>query len=53
MVFQCQRDSFQKEYVTIVEKIEEKDGNIEVIFKDTVFFPEGSEFNFSSTISKK
>lgn len=43
MVFFCQKDSFKTDYVTIVEKIEEKDGNVEVIFKDTVFFPEGKK----------
>ncbi|KAL7011821.1 hypothetical protein ACKWTF_014474 [Chironomus riparius] len=42
MVFQCQRDSFQKEYTTKVESIEKtENGSIEVTFADTVFFPEG------------
>lgn len=45
MVFQCQRDSFQKEFKTRIEKIEEVGENIEVIFKDTVFFPEGIKFS--------
>jgi Ser-tRNA(Ala) deacylase AlaX len=42
MVFQCQKDSFQKEYRTKVESIEKtENGLIEVTFADTVFFPEG------------
>lgn len=41
MVFQCQKDSFLKDYLTKVEKIEEKDESVEVTFEDTVFFPEG------------
>lgn len=41
MVFQCQRDSFQKDYKTRIAKIDEVGENIEVIFEDTVFFPEG------------
>lgn len=44
MVFQCQRDSFQKEYKTRIAKIEEVGDNIEVSFEDTVFFPEGNNF---------
>lgn len=42
MVFQCQRDSFQKEFTTKVEKVEKKGDQVEVIFADTVFFPEGN-----------
>lgn len=45
MVFQCQHDSFQQELITRVEQIEEKNGLVEVIFKDTVFFPEGKNFS--------
>ena len=42
MVFQCQRESFQKEYTTKVKSIEKtENGSIEMIFEDTVFFPEG------------
>lgn len=44
MVFQCQRDSFQKEYKTKIVKIDEVGDNIEVSFEDTVFFPEGNNF---------
>lgn len=42
MVFICQTDSYLKEYVAKVEKIEETDdGKQFVIFNDTVLFPEG------------
>lgn len=41
MVFQCQKDSFLKEYVTKIDKIEVKGEEVEVIFEDTIFFPEG------------
>ncbi|CAO1415929.1 unnamed protein product [Diamesa serratosioi] len=42
MVFICQTDSFLKEYLAKVEKIEKTDdGKQFVIFNDTVLFPEG------------
>lgn len=42
MVFICQTDSYLKEYVAKVEKIEKTDdGKQFVIFNDTVLFPEG------------
>jgi Ser-tRNA(Ala) deacylase AlaX len=45
MVFQCQRESFLKEFTTTVESVKKADdGSIEVTFKDTVFFPEGEDF---------
>lgn len=43
MVFQCQKESFLKEYTTKIESIEKtENGIVEVIFKDTVLFPEGN-----------
>jgi hypothetical protein len=41
MVFQCQKDSFQTEFVTKISEIKLNGENVEVICKDTVLFPKG------------
>lgn len=42
MVFQCQKDSFLKEYTTKIESVNrDESGIIEVTFERSIFFPEG------------
>ncbi|KAG5668667.1 hypothetical protein PVAND_016599 [Polypedilum vanderplanki] len=51
MVFQCQRESFLKEFTTTIESVKKADdGSVEVTFKDTVFFPEGGGQPFDEGI---
>ncbi|XP_055534833.1 alanyl-tRNA editing protein Aarsd1-A [Wyeomyia smithii] len=41
MVFKCQEDSFLKEYSSKCVSCERTDGGFNVVFEDTVLFPEG------------